>query len=204
MSLTILEGHAVGEPFRTIIADCPWRFADTLGANTPHGWRGEYAFGRGAERHYRTMDAWDIAKFPLPPLAPDCRLFLWRVAAMQPEALTVASAWGFVVKAELVWLKMAKTGAVNIGMGHNVRNAHEVCLIGTKGSPDRLAKDVPSFFFAPRGAHSSKPEEFYRIVERLSPGPYVELFARRTRPGWECLGNEVEAVEGPLFTEWDK
>lgn len=176
------------EPFRTIVADAPWRFADALPGD-----------GRGAVKHYPTMDAWDIAKFPLPPLAPDCRLFIWRVAAMQPEALTVASAWGFVVKSELVWIKMTKTGAVEMGMGYQVRNAHEVCLIGVKGRPERLSKSEPSFFFAPRGEHSVKPEEFYRIVKAVSPGPYVELFARRTRPGWTCLGNEVEPVEGPLF-----
>lgn len=197
-------------PARTLVADPPWRFGDTLGAHrgTTHGWRTPYGMARGAEAHYETMDAWDIAKFELPPLAPDCRLFLWRVAAMQVEALTVLSAWGFTAKAELVWVKMDKAGAFRLGMGRQVRNIHEVCLIGVRGRIPSLAKDQPSVFFAPppkangQIIHSAKPDAFFGVVERISPGPYVELFSRRERPGWTCLGNEVASLaeqKGPLF-----
>ena len=62
----------------------------------------------------------------------DCLLLLWRVAAMQQEALDVARAWGFTVKTELVWEKLTKTGKPHFGMGHYLRGSHEVCLLATR------------------------------------------------------------------------
>jgi N6-adenosine-specific RNA methylase IME4 len=59
--------------------------------------------------------------------------------------------------------------------------------------PWPLVRNVRSSFEAPVGRHSEKPDESYELIERLAPGPYVELFARRKRPGWTCLGNEVAA-----------
>jgi N6-adenosine-specific RNA methylase IME4 len=169
----------------------------------------------------------EIQRFPLPPIADDAWLFLWRVSAMQQEALDVAKTWGFRVVSEVVWVKAPEIGEpeapakgtvlhraharyaspsrlhacsvaaeearhVTIGMGHSVRMAHEVCLIAKRGRPTRNSPlNVPSVFFAPRGEHSAKPEEFYALVERFAPGPYVELFARRQREGWTCLGDEA-------------
>jgi N6-adenosine-specific RNA methylase IME4 len=178
----------------------------------------------------------EIQRFPLPPIADDCWLFLWRVSAMPQEALDVAKTWGFRVVSEVVWVKAPEIGAhkepakgtvlyrsfkemdkkllavglnhtfrgaphvitaeearrVTIGMGHSVRMAHEVCLIAKRGRPTRNSPlNVPSVFFAPRGEHSAKPEAFYDLVERFAPGPYVELFARRQRKGWVCLGDEA-------------
>ena len=175
------------KPFETICADPPWLFGDRLPGN-----------GRGAAKHYASMTVEDICRFPLPPLAKDCRLFLWRVASMQEEALLVARVWGFRIKAEIVWKKLTKTGKRHFGMGRTVRMEHETCLIGVRGSPPILFRRERSILEAHVGRHSEKPEEVYDLVERLSPGPYVELFARRSRPGWTCLGNEVEPVEGPL------
>lgn len=162
--------------FGVVVADPPWQFKDKL----PGG-------GRGAEKHYSTMTLEDIEDFELPPLERDSILFLWRVASMQQEALSIANRWGFKVSSEIVWCKPV------IGMGHYVRNAHETCLICTrKGSTARIKNHgVPSHFNAPRGRHSEKPEAFFDLVERLAEGPYIELFARRRRPGWTCLGNEL-------------
>lgn len=88
------------------------------------------------------------------------------------------------------------------GMGRIVRGAHEVCLIGVRGRVGDLvlSKSVRSAFetletseiVAPVGRHSAKPEIFYRLVETLFPGPYHELFARRSRPGWTCSGHQVD------------
>lgn len=164
----------------TLVADPPWPFGDKL----PGG-------GRGAVKHYSLLSIDDIKAFPLPEIADDARLFLWRVASMQEEALAVMRAWGFTPKAEMVWVKSKNPPKLTIGMGRQVRNAHEVCLIGVKGRPERLSAAVPSVLFAPRGIHSAKPDEFYEMVEALSPGPYVELFARRRRDGWDCRGNEL-------------
>ena len=166
---------------RTIVVDPPWPFRDRL----PGG-------GRGAAKHYSLLSIADIAAFDLPPLDDDCRLFLWRVASMQEEALAVARTWGFIPKAEIVWVKSKNPPTLTIGMGRQVRMAHEVCLIAIKGRPERLSMAVPSVVFAPRGKHSAKPDEFYDMVERLSPGPYADIFARRQRDGWLCVGNEVD------------
>lgn len=121
---------------------------------------------------------------------------------MQEEALRVVRAWGFVPKAEIVWLKKTVNGNRHFGMGRQVRMEHEVCLIATRGTPMVQSNSVRSTFttdeewegsvFAARvGRHSEKPEAFYDIVEQLVYGPYCELFARRQRPGWTCMGNEM-------------
>lgn len=151
------------------------------------------------------MTVEEICLFPLPDMADDSILFLWRVSSMVEEAYRVVRSWGFVPKSELVWKKLTKNGKRHFGMGRTVRAEHETCIIATMGRPEVLSKGVRSMFEAepPDGIfeavanrkHSQKPEEFFAIVESLSAGPYVELFARRTRPGWTTLGDEVE-VEG--------
>ena len=78
-------------------------------------------------------------------------------------------------------------------MGRQVRNEHETCLIATRGEPYVRDRSIRSTFEASVGDHSEKPEEFYRLVERLCDGPYVELFARRSRPGWVTIGDELGA-----------
>jgi len=167
--------------FPVLVADPPWKFGDSLpGA------------GRGAAKHYQCMPVDGICCFELPPLERDAVLFLWRVAAMQQEALDVVKAWGFTVKSELVWRKVTVGGKRWFGMGHYVRAEHETCLIATRGRPKILSRSVRSTFDAPAGRHSEKPDAFYEIVEKLCAGPYVELFARRHRANWTCLGNELQ------------
>jgi len=169
------------EPAHVVVADPPWPFRDRLPGN-----------GRGAAKHYRLVAMPELLRFPLPALADDAVLFLWRVAAMQAEALAVAHAWGFTVKAELVWLKRTAANKRWFGMGRTVRAEHEVCLIATRGRPHPRDRAVRSTFEAVASRHSEKPEAFFALVERLYAGPYVELFARRQRSGWTCVGDEVE------------
>lgn len=166
--------------YRVLCADPPWRFDDTLPGDT-----------RGAENQYQTMSVQEIMKFPLPPLYNDSTLFLWRVASMQREALQVIDAWDFELKTEIVWKKLTVHGKRWFGMGRTVRAEHETCLVATSGKPTTLDKSIRSIFEAPVGRHSEKPEDFYTLVERLREGPYVELFARKQRTGWTCLGNEI-------------
>lgn len=174
------------EPFRVLEADSPWLFGDRL--------PGRF---RGASKHYECMSTADICRIALPPLAPDCVLFLWRVAAMQEEALQVCRAWGFKPKSEIVWVKTTckgeELGAVHLafGMGRQVRACHEVCLIATRGKVKPLHHSQRSVFFAPRQRHSQKPSAFYDIAERLYDGPRVRLFARDERPGWTSVGLEI-------------
>jgi N6-adenosine-specific RNA methylase IME4 len=169
------------EPARLMMADPPWLFDDGLPGQT-----------RGASSQYPCMTLGQLMAFKLPPLRWDCMLLMWRVASMQSEALYLMRAWGFELKSELVWRKLTRTGKQHFGMGHYVRAAHETCLIGVRGSVVVASRSVRSVFDAPVGRHSEKPDEAYRIAEQLSPGPYVELFARRRRPGWQCYGNELE------------
>lgn len=169
-------------PFKAIVADPPWTFRDKLGK-------------RGTESRYRCMLMQDLVEFPIPEMNRDSYLFLWRVAALPQAALDLAIAWGFAPKTELVWVKETKTGKLHFGMGHHLRASHEVCLVATRGRPKPLSRSVRSVFRAPVGEHSRKPDEFYEIVERFCSGPYVELFARRRRPGWACYGDELD-VQG--------
>jgi len=167
---------------RVLMADPPWKFGDALPGP-----------GRGAAKHYPCMTVAELERFPLPLLAADCLLMLWRVAAMQHEALRVAAAWGFTIKSEIVWDKETRTGKAFFGMGRYVRAAHEVCLIGVRGRVQVANRSIRSRFAAPVLEHSRKPDRIYEIAEALIPGgPYVELFARRTRVGWLSLGNEFE------------
>lgn len=178
---------APGAGFQTLTADPPWPFKDSLpGAK------------RGASKHYQLMAMERIKTYPLPPLAPDARLFLWRVASMPDEALEVCRAWGFTPKAEMVWIKTTKNGKIQMGMGHQTRGGHETCIIATRGRPARLNANTLSWFIGQmtygsdgKPIHSAKPSKFFSIVERLSPGPICELFARRSRPGWICIGDQL-------------
>ena len=183
-------------PTAVLMADPPWSFGDALGK-------------RGAEANYPVMTLDEIKAFPLPPLADNCLLLLWRVAAMQQEALDVVRAWGFVVKSEIIWNKLTKKAGVecawckhvacnqHFGMGRYVRAAHETCLVATRGRVAVADHAVRSSFTAPVRAHSRKPEEIYTIANRLVPhGPRVELFARFTRPGWTTIGNQLRRGAG--------
>jgi N6-adenosine-specific RNA methylase IME4 len=183
----------VTHAFRTVVADPPWSFDDKLPGP-----------GRGAAKHYPTLSVADICALRLPPIGTDALLFLWRVSSMVEEAARVARAWGFRPVSEIVWVKTKAAGGVRIGMGRYSRLSHEVCMIATRGHGASLIKNhgVPSVFMAPRGKHSAKPEAFFEIVERLAEGPYLELFARRQRDGWTCVGDALGTrLDLPLAPE---
>ena len=172
---------------RVLVADPPWQFNDKLPGPK-----------RGAAKHYPTLDRDRIRDYPIPRMADDAWLFLWRVSAMQEEALEVMRAWGFVPKAELVWVKTTGRDAIGkvlaFGMGHYVRGAHETCLIGTRGSVKPSTRSQRSVFLAPRREHSEKPDAFYDIVREMTmrQTPRVELFARRERRGFYTFGDELK------------
>ena len=121
---------------------------------------------------------------------------------MVPEAYQVVRAWGYVPKTEIVWVKRTRTGKRWFGMGRTVRAEHEVCIVATRGKPRVRSHRIRSTFEAsvPARGHSAKPEAFADLVESLCDGPYVELFARRQRPGWTCLGNQAGDPAAELQT----
>ena len=165
--------------YRAVVADPPWRFDDRGSRVAPDNAK----CGRG----YKTMDLEEIMDIKFSP-ADDSMLFLWVPSALLVEGVVrVLESWGFVLKQTVVWVKPV------IGLGHYFRNAHEFVLVGTKGKAAKLVKDhsIPSWFMAPRGKHSEKPELLQDMVERLIDGPYLELFARRKRKGWTCIGDEL-------------
>lgn len=169
--------------FRVVCADPAWSFGDKLPGDS-----------RGAEKNYEVMSVEDICKIELPPIDPTgALLFLWRVSSQVEEAYRVVRAWGFVPKTEIVWRKLTVTGKRWFGMGRIVRAEHETCIVAKRGRIDVDIRNIRSTFEAPVGEHSEKPEIFYTdIVQKLvAAGPYVELFARRNRVGWTCLGNQV-------------
>lgn len=176
----------MSEPYRCIAIDYPWDFKDKLPGNK-----------RGAAKHYNTMPVQSLDLGI--SIADDAHFFIWRVAAMQEEAFDLAHRLDAVVKSELVWIKQTKTGKRHFGMGHHVRMEHEVCLIATRGKGAGVQNHaIRSCFEAPVGRHSQKPDEFYRIVESMVPGPRADVFARCERPGWTCIGNEVPAAPKTL------
>ncbi len=182
------KGH-----YGAILADPPWQFKS---------W-GDTSNGNGiAGHHYSIMDTPSIAALPVADLAAeDCVLFLWACWPTLPEALTIIEQWGFRYKTcAFNWTK-AHAGQiemfrddldVQVGMGYWTRANSEPCLLAVRGKPKRLNADVRQGIIAPRREHSRKPDGVHKRIERLVTGPYLELFARQTRSGWDCWGNETD------------
>ena len=183
----------LSQHYGVILADPPWTFAT-------YSRKGK---GRSAEAHYDCMSLMDIKARPVGDwAAPDCALFLWATDPSLPQALEVMAAWGFVYKTvAFTWAKTTKDGTgFPIGCGYWTRANPEQCLLATSGRPQRLSRAVPQLILAPRREHSRKPDEAYERIEALVPGPYLELFAREQRTGWDSWGSEVET--GPAERRW--
>ena len=176
-----------------ICPDFPWEFETYSGKGKQ----------RSAERHY---DCWSLDRIlAMAPLierlaADDCALMLWSVAPEQPGALEVIAACGFEYKTVgFYWVKTTPDAecitlagkGLHWGMGYTTRANVESVLLATRGSPPRLSAGVHQVVIAPVGDHSEKPDEVYRRIKRLYPGPYLELFARCQRAGWTVWGNEI-------------
>ncbi|WP_433578542.1 MT-A70 family methyltransferase [Nocardia brasiliensis] len=158
--------------YRTLLIDPPW----------PTNQRGEW----GAERHYPLMTLDRIKALPVSNLAEaDAHIWLWTTNSTLRQGYDVMEAYGFTPRSPLTWMKP------RLQLGHYLRNMTETCLFGTRGNAPVNFRAQPTWFLAPVQEHSHKPEEQYAIIERVSSGPYLELFARRHQPGWDAWGNEV-------------
>lgn len=134
------------------------------------------------------MDLESIKNMPVEYLAQDnAHLWLWIPNGLLQEGLDVMKAWGFTYRDPLVWNKTN----VGLGLGNYLRNGCEIVLFGTRGRAPVKFKGQSNLLFAPLQDHSHKPEEMYPIIERVSPGLYLELFARRPQPNWDAWGNEI-------------
>jgi N6-adenosine-specific RNA methylase IME4 len=172
-------GRSDSEPvtrqrYGTILADPPWDIYQ----------RGN----RGADEHYPLMRTPEICALNVGHLAAEaCHLWLWSTNGALPDAQAVIAAWGFRYINLLTWVKP------RFGLGQYLRNASEQLLFAVRGSAPIRFRSQPTWLFAPVQEHSHKPEEQYAIIERCSPGPYLELFARRKLHGWHSWGNEIDA-----------
>lgn len=172
--------------YGAILADPPWSFKSWGGkTGTPH---------RSANDHYATVKREDLAAIPVSDrAAPDCALFMWVVDSHLDQAIELAAAWGFAFKTKaFTWVKVTNKGTPKIGMGYWTRKQTELCLLFTRGKPKRIGKGVRELIQAPRREHSRKPDEIYERIEALVAGPYLEMFARQRRPGWDAWGDETE------------
>jgi N6-adenosine-specific RNA methylase IME4 len=159
--------------YRTILADPPWA-AEQKGR-------------LGAAQHYNVLSTRAIAALPVHLLAEDdAHLWMWATNSALDEQMGVMEAWGFVYRAALTWIKPY------IRLGQYLRHQTEHLLFGTRGRLPIKFRSQGTWFYAPLQDHSHKPEEQYAIIERCSPGPRVELFARRSQPGWVAIGNEID------------
>jgi N6-adenosine-specific RNA methylase IME4 len=178
--------------YRVIYADPPWTFST-------YSRKGK---GRSAEAHYDCMSLADIKALPVAEwAAADCMLLLWTTDPLLPTALDVIRAWGFTYKTVgFYWAKLNKSADPTIfrnrdffaGLGFWTRANPEMCLLATRGHPHRRQADVRKLIVSSRREHSRKPDEAYERIERLCEGPYLEMFARSSRPGWDRWGDESD------------
>lgn len=132
--------------------------------------------------------------------AKDAHLYLWVPNALLPDGLKVMEAWGFRYVSNIVWAKRRKDGGPDgRGVGFYFRNVTELILFGVRGSMRTLgpARSQVNMIESRKREHSRKPDEQYDLIEGCSPGPYLELFARHPRPGWEAWGDESSPTVTP-------
>ena len=174
--------------YSVIYADPPWSYRT---------WNNKGS-GRTAENHYPTMTLHDICALPVADIADkDCALFLWATFPNLPQAFEAIKAWHFEYKTvAFCWVKRnKKSSSWFVGLGHWTRANAEICLLATKGKPQRISKSVRQIVDTPIERHSKKPDEVRnRIVELMGDVPRIELFAREHTAGWDVFGNEVNST----------
>lgn len=176
---------------RTVVADPPWW--PSLHKRTKGRAAGPYR--AGPQRYYPVMDVGDICALK-PVTAPKAHLWLWVINQHMDWGYQVARAWGFEPQQMITWAKPGfGTGTFQCNTEH--------ALVCRKGGPaDNAFKPTSGTWFKwPRGRHSEKPSDFFDLVEKASPGPYLEMFARKPRAGWSVWGNEVLPSPGTLVLE---
>lgn len=191
-------------PYGCIDADPPWSWVSYAGkGSAPH---------RTEEAPYEVMSLDELRTLPVADVAAkNCVLHMWVIGSHLDQAIELGRAWGFEFKSDgLVWVKTGKNDpAVRpISMGKWFRKQVEYSLLFTRGKPSRLDAGVrqlietgDNVIYASRREHSRKPDEAYDRIQRLSEGPYLELFARQQRDGWDSWGNETHKFGGDPVLE---
>ena len=191
--------------YRAIAIDAPMRFKAYVPAELQ-----PWSHRRDNERHYRTMSFEELKALPIRELAAPsgCHVFLWTSGPYYARSLELIEAWRFKFSTRcFTWVKTKPSwdGESPLALddfhmitGHTVRHQTEQVLLARCGNCRRKAKDVRELIFAPRREHSRKPDEFFRRVERYCDGPYLELFARERRSGWDSWGDEVDKFSSTI------
>ncbi len=175
----VLDTLDVEPIYQSLVIDPPWRYDNRATRNNAEG---QYKQEEGREE--TTMSQADLLELVL-PAAQNSHLYLWVTNSFMRDGFELMEQWGFKYKTCLTWCKP------QIGMGNYFRSTTEHVLFGIRGSLPTLRNNVPTHFIADRRHHSAKPESFFDLVESCSPGPYLEMFARRRRFGWHVWGNEA-------------
>ena len=171
--------------YRTIVADPPWR--TTTGPQWGFVEHGHKPLA------YPTMSLQEIAALPVDDFADEqAHLYLWTTNILVPRAYELVKGWGFKPSVLLTWCK----APYGMGLGDAYGLTTEFVLFAHRGGLRPLTRHPTTWWQWKRGRHSAKPEAFLDIVESVSPGPYLEMFARRQRLGWDTWGNECYVPEG--------
>ncbi|MBV9786527.1 MAG: S-adenosylmethionine-binding protein [Acidisphaera sp.] len=183
------------QKFRTVLADPPWQFMNRTGKVAPEHRR---------LSRYETMTAKEICALPVAEAVQDtAHLYLWVPNTLLPDGLRVLQAWGFSYKTNIVWHKLRKDGGSDgRGVGFYFRNVTEMLLFGVRGKNARTldpGRTQVNYIGTRKREHSRKPDEQYPLIERCSPGPYLELFARGSRPGWTVWGMQATETYRPTW-----
>ena len=181
--------------FACVVADPPWdlkvgrkRTHDSARCVVKRGKWGDPKQDNSEikELAYPTMSIAEICALQI-PAAADAHLYIWTINKYIEETYAVARAWGFEPSTMLYWLKQP----MGLGLGGAFVGCVEPILFCRRGNLPAKRRMDRNWWGWPRGRHSAKPEEFQSIVEQVSPGPYLEMFARRKRHGWHSWGNEI-------------
>lgn len=199
-------------PYSTIVADPPWPMpesgktsrgtTDTRGVYTAKGgrrvdgtWWGRHRGGT-VDIPYSTMSLADIEALNVGSLASsDAHLYLWTTNRFLEDAYRLARAWGFRPAQLLTWCKPP----MGIGFGGAFTTTTEFVVFARRGTLKAKQRVDSSWWEWSRVyvdghiSHSTKPAAFLDVVESVSPGPYVELFARAPRLGWDSWGYGYES-----------
>lgn len=186
------EGPLAGLPtnhYGVIYADPPWSYktySQPKEGTVPH---------RTEQAPYKSMTAEELLALPVHRVAAqDCVLHMWTISSHFDQALALGKQWGFTFKSlGMVWVKTQKHNpeAPKMGMGKWFRQECEIALLFTCGKPKRLSAGVRQTILEPAREHSRKPDVGYDLVEALSGGPYLEMFSRSSREGWDAMGDQA-------------
>jgi len=168
---------------------------DIIYADPPWSYKNKKTGGSmvsGSESKYSVMSLEDICALPIKEIASkDSVLFLWATVPLLPEAFQVMDAWGYKYKTMITWRKI-----MSLGMGYWFRGQCEHILFGVRGKVKAFRLQEPNFLQTKVLAHSEKPDEFRKMIERATKNMpsqnRLELFARQNMDGWDVFGNEVE------------